>query len=467
MSSSAVVVILGAGPGGYSAALRAARTGARVTLVDCPQTEAEQGEGAGGVCLHRGCIPTKTLLASADLLRRAGRAGDLGVQVSAETPDWPVLRARQQRIVAGLAKGVEFLLKRAGVSFLAGRGKLVGGRRVEILAGNGEKQEMAADKIILATGAHPAALPGFACDGRRVFNSDQLLRLDRIPRQLAVVGGGYIGCEFASLFAALGTKVEIYELTEQLLPGMDAELGAGLARSFQKQGITVRTGIRLGGPAELANADAILVSVGREPNLNTFNREAENLALDLSGKFLRVDEGLQTSASGIFAVGDITGKALLAHVALAQARVAVENALAEAGQTPRAMDYRIIPACVFTHPEIASVGLTEAQARTQGQAVKIGKFPFAALGRAAAEAEAEGFVKLIADAGTGKILGGQVLGGVASEQIGVVALAIQQGVTACELAELIVAHPTFNEALAEAAEAIYGQPLHLARNPGK
>ncbi len=450
------LVILGAGPGGYSAALRAARRGARVALVD--------GKQIGGVCLHSGCIPTKALLASADLHRLAQHAGDFALDMTVSSPSLPRLIERQQKIVAAITKSLDFLLQKAGVCIVPGRGRLLGNKQVAV----GDRI-LIAPKLIIATGSRPASLAGFETypdgsietGGRRILNSDQILRLDRIPARLAIVGGGYIGCEFASFFAALGSKVAIYEMTDQLLPGLDSDIASALARSFSKQGIEIKTSTRLASAADLSDADVVLVAVGRLPNTDTFDRESENLALDDRGRFLRVDDHLRTCAAGIYAVGDITGAPMLAHVGLAQATVAVQNIL---GGDAHSLRYDVVPACVFTQPEIATVGLTEAQARARGREIKIGKFPFAALGKAAAVGETEGFVKLIADAETGKLLGGHILGGAASEQIGVLAMAIQHGITAGQITELITAHPTFNEAITEAAEAIAtGQPLHLAR----
>lgn len=440
------LLVLGGGAGGCAAALRAARRGARVVLVsDGP---------LGGACLHAGCIPTKTLLASTALARAAARADDFGLDMTVAPPALPRLQERQRKIVAASAAGLEFLLQKAGVGVVRGRGRLRGGKKLAV----GE-QTFAAEKIILATGSRPLPLTGFPCDGKTIFDSDQILHLDRLPARVAIVGGGYIGCEFASLFAALGCVVTIYEMTGSLLPGLDPDLGAGLARSFARQNIIVHTNLAPEGAADLTDADAILVAVGRAPNVDRFDREAEDLALDESGRFLRVDQRLRTSAEGIYAVGDITGAPMLAHVALAQARVAVDNAMG--GEAT--IQYDSVPACIFTHPEIATVGLTEPQAAARGN-IRVGKFPFAALGKAAAVAATEGFVKLIAEAGSGKILGGHILGGAASEQIAALALAVEHGLTAKQLAESVVAHPTFNEAIVEAAEAlVHGRPLHLAR----
>lgn len=441
------LLVIGAGPGGYVAAIRAAQRGARVTLVsDAPP---------GGVCLHLGCIPTKTLLASVETFHTVQHAGDFGLDPASVSAE-PRLAAdamlrRTRKVTSAMGKGLEFLFRKNGIQFLNGRARLLGGGRVQV-----GDDVLSASHIILATGSRPAPSPAGLppVDGQRVINSNHALHLAEPPKKLLIIGGGYIGCEFACIFRALGSEVTVVEALANLLPGMDAELGAALAKFFRKAGIEVRVGETL---SEFEPAfDRVLISVGRVPNTGDIGCDAASVKLTARGH-VEVNERLETSAPGIYAIGDIVGRFPLAHVASAQARVAVENALGGSAT----MDYSAVPGVVFTHPEVASVGLNEAEAQAQGHPVRVGKFPMAALGRAQASGETDGFVKLVADAETHRLLGGQVIGPAAGELIAAITLAISLGATAEQVGHTIFAHPTFAEAIGEAAEAAFGSPVHI------
>jgi dihydrolipoamide dehydrogenase len=441
------LLVIGAGPGGYVAAICAAQRGARVTLVsDAPP---------GGVCLHLGCIPTKTLLASVEALRVTQQAGDFGLD-AATVSAGPRLSAdamlrRTRKVTGTMSKGLEFLFRKNGVQFVPSRARLLGGGRVQV-----GDNVLTAPRIILATGSRPAPSPAGlpTIDGQRVINSNHALHLAEPPEKILIVGGGYIGCEFACIFRALGAEVTVIEALAGLLPGMDAELGAALAKFFRKAGIEVRVGETVG---ELdPGFDRVLISVGRVPNTGDIGCDDAGVKLTARGH-VEVNERMETSAPGIYAIGDIVGKFPLAHVASAQGRVAVANALG--GNAT--MNYAAVPGVVFTHPEVATVGLTEAEAQAQGRVVRTGKFPVAALGRAQASGETDGFVKLVADAETHRLLGGQIIGPGAGDLIAAVTLAVSVGATAEQVAHTIFAHPTFAEAIGEAAEAAFGSPVHI------
>ncbi len=456
------LVVLGAGPGGYVAAIRAAHEGLRVALVEERQL--------GGVCLHTGCIPTKTMVSSVGLLRQARASMQWGVQIAQAEAQLAAIIARRQKVVQQLASGVKMLVEKNKIEVFPGRGRITGPGVVEVPA-TGGPERLQAPSIIIATGSRPADLPTAARDGVRILNSDDILQLSGLPAELLIIGGGYIGCEFAGIFAALGSKVTIIESAPRLLPYMDKELGPALERSFKRSGLQVIlnakvTGVATGDEARVTLADGqilhgarLLVSVGRRPNVEDLGLESSGI--QFTGRGILVDDFMETTLPGVFAVGDVVGKLALAHVATAQARVVVENILAvRKGGTRSPMDYDGVPACVFTYPEIATVGLTEEEAVQRGLNVRVGRFPFAAIGRALAMGETEGFVKLVAESETGRLLGGQIFGGHASELIGQITLAVRLRATANQVAETIFAHPTLSESILEAAEGVFGQPVH-------
>lgn len=469
------LVIVGGGPAGYVAALRAAQLGAGVVLLE--------GAEVGGTCLNRGCIPTKALLAVAHTVESLRQAGRLGVRVEGWSLDLPAVRRHRERAVRTLRGGVEKLLRDAGVRVVAGWGRLSGPGRVEVHAGpapaaGGGRAPRApepadvleARNVLLAPGSLPAAPQGLAAEG--LWDSDAAQRLEKVPERLAVIGGGPVGVEFADLYAALGARVTLVEVLPRLLPREDADLGAALARALERRGVAVHVGTRVAGlegdggggfrlklegdgAPPVVEADAVLVAVGRRPNVAALGLES----VGLPAGWVAVDEAMRTAVPGLLAAGDVTGRHLLAHAASAQGIVAVEAAF---GHRPR-LRMDLVPACVFTRPEVASVGLSEEAARSQGRDVVVGRFPFSANGRAAAEGEREGFVKVVAEAGTGRLLGAHVLGPGASALVHEAALAIAAGLGLDDVEGVIHAHPTFSEALPEACLAAAGRPLHGPR----
>jgi dihydrolipoamide dehydrogenase len=377
--------------------------------------------------------------------------------------------------VQQLAGGVKMLLEKNSVQVISGRGRLTGPGVVEVEAA-GARRLVRGKTIILATGSRPADLPFAKRDGVQILNSDDLLVVSELPAELLIIGGGYIGCEFASIFAALGSKITVLEACDRLLPGMDKELGQALERSFKRAGVQVVLNAKIAkvtvdGGVQAALADGqtfrgtkLLVSVGRKPNIE--NLGLETCGVEATGRGIPVDDFLQTPCPGLYAIGDVTGRFPLAHVATAQARVVVENLLhARDGSPLEPMNYDAVPACVFTYPEVATVGLTEEEATRRGIATRVGRFPFAAIGKALAIGETEGFVKLVADAETGKLLGGHIFGGHAAELIGQVTLAVRLGATARQVTETIFAHPTLSESILEAAEGVFGKPVHIVPRP--
>ena len=458
------IVIIGAGSGGYVAAIRAAQLGGRVTLV-------ESG-AVGGLCLNWGCIPSKALLACAELANKIKKAEEFGILFSGPVSyDLARMVARKNKIVGTLVKGVRSLLSTWKVDLLEGRGALVGSEKVQVVKADQTEVFLAADVVILATGTLPPALPNLPLDGERILSSREILDLVTVPASLLIVGGGVEGCEFASLFSALGTRVTIVEMLSRILPGEDEELSALLAAELKKQGVSILTSTRVdkvsvgadgvttsfatGGPVTFQK---VLVSVGRRFNTAGLGLETAGVTLGQRGEIM-VNERMETNCAGIYAIGDVVGTAMLAHVASAQGKVAVRNILGQ----PAEMHYDVIPAGIFTFPEIGRVGLTENEARQQGMEVKIGKFRPAGLGKAHAIGETAGLMKIVTDAKTRKIVGVHLMGAHAADLVHEAAVAMQLGATAETLAETIHAHPTMPEGVMEAAEDVDGMAIHLAR----
>ncbi len=461
------LAVIGAGPGGYVAAIQAAQQGLKTALI-------EQSEW-GGVCLQAGCIPTKALLASVDLLRVAKSAAKMGVKISEASASWPEISARRQKVVKQLTQGVQYLLEKNGVTLVRGRAVLKSATEIAVFdAGNQPISTLTPRRILLATGSKSTHLPCAPRDGVNVLHSEDLLAATELKGHWILIGGGYIGCELAGILQPMGCQVTIVEAMDRLLPNLESELGKALERTFTQAGIqclfqakvarvdtangvqvTLESGQTLSG-------DKVLVAVGRTPNLQEVGLEAAGIAFDRRG--ITIDEFCRTTAPTVYAIGDATGKLALAHVASAQARVAVRAIVAElkpGAHAPKPLNYDAIPACVFTHPEIATVGLSEASAIQAGFTVRVGRFPFAAAGKALAGGDTDGFVKWVADAQTGRLLGGHVLGHNASELISTMGLAVQAGLTAEQVAETVFTHPTLSEALHEAAEAVFGKPVHF------
>lgn len=458
MSKHFDIAVLGAGPGGYVAALKAAQMGASVAIV-------EQGP-LGGTCLNAGCIPSKALLASAELLYGIKHAAPLGIKVTGEvTFDWPAIQARKDKVLNTLRGGIKSLLAARKAVLFQGRAKLNGPGKITV-TGKAGTEEFSASRIILATGSVPARIPGWPTDVERVCTSDESLHWKTLPARLLIVGGGVIGCEFACMMREFGVEVTVVELMPRLLPELDESLADPLQKAFAKRGIQCFTGTKVASltaadtvKAVLDNgqtieSDRVLLSIGRRPNTADLGLESVGLATDRG--FIRVDDRMETSVKGIYCIGDANGRCLLAHAASAQGVVAVENALGHA-RTFTAP----IPSAVYTFPEIGAVGMTQAQAKKAGLPIAIGAFPLAALGKAIAVGHTEGFAKVIRNRETGALLGVHMIGHNATECIASAAAMLHQKVTVRELAEVVYAHPTLSESIKEAAEDALGMALHL------
>lgn len=452
------LAVLGGGPGGYVAALRAAQLGARVALVEKEQL--------GGACLHRGCIPTKALLRSAEALLEARTAGEFGVVVEAAAADLGAMMAWKERTVARQAEELQKLIAWRKIEVFAGEGRLTGPGSIRI----GE-EGLSARRVIVATGSLPARLPIAGAELEGVLTSDQILELRAMPASLVVIGAGVVGCEFASLFAALGARVTLLEILPRILPGIDEELARRYQQMLRGQGITVQTratvreispqdeGLRVAFAVDEKErtevSDRVLIAVGRRPC-------SEGLAeagIALKDGAVVVNERLETNVEGVYAVGDVTGLYMLAHVASYQGVIAAENALGG----HRAADYRAAPKCVYTLPEVASVGLSEEEARGQGLEHRVSRFPFSAVARAQILGQPGGLVKLVCEESSGLVLGVHVLGPRATDIIGEGVLAVRLGATAQDLAHTMHAHPTLPEAIYEAAWGIVDSPFHQRR----
>lgn len=455
------VLVVGAGPGGYVAALRASQLGGRVGLV-------EEGE-IGGVCLNVGCIPSKALLRSAEVYETIQDAREFGIRVEGTVqPDWAAIQKRKDQAVKRLTTGVSVLLKNAGVTVHQGRGRLVAPDAVSV-SGTSEERLKAA-RVIVATGARPVRLPlpGFDLPG--VLDSTGALSLEELPQSMLIVGGGVIGTEFANIFAALGVRVTVVEMLDRVLPMMEPEISTEIARALRRKrvkthvesratGITsvdgmLRVSLSTPDGEEALDVEKVLVSVGRRANVEGIGLEEIGVQVD---RGIVVNERMETSVEGVYAVGDVTGKWWLAHVASKEGVVAAENAMGH----PSKMDYKTVPACVFTQPEVASVGLTEVQAQNAGYDVVVGRFPFLANGKAVTYGERSGFVKVVSEAKHGEVLGLHVVGPHASDLILEGGLALAMEATLDEIDAAIVAHPTLGEAIAEAALAAQGRALQV------
>ena len=454
------VIVIGAGPGGYPAAIRAAQLGAKVAIVEREQL--------GGTCLNFGCIPTKSLIAGADLLLQARHAAQLGVKIGSVAADFPGMMAHKQSVVTQLRKGVQALLAGNGVKIFQGQAAFTAHDAISVAQSNGAVPLKAA-KFIIATGS-TSAMPGFLPKHPRIVESRGFLEISALPKRLIVMGGGYIGCELACFAAAAGCQVTIVELLEDVLMLLDPDVRREVRKSLEGPlGIKILTGQALenvsandgGVSAAVGNikleADLLLVAVGRKPVTDGLKLDCAGLKIDERG-FIPVDKFNRTAVANIFAIGDVNGGIQLAHAATAQALLAAEAAC---GRKPR-QNETLIPGVIFTIPEVALVGLTEADAQQQNRAVKIGRFPFAALGRALAAGHPAGFVKLLADAQTDQLLGAQVVGAHATDLIAEATAAIRAELTAAELGRTVHAHPTFGEIWMEAAHALHGECIHAA-----
>ena len=454
------IAVIGTGPGGYIAALKAAQMGAAVAAVE--------EKHLGGTCLNWGCIPSKALLASAQLLHEIGQAGTMGIEVAGRVGfDWAKIQQRKDGILRQLRGGIQSLFGARNVALVRGRAVLDGPGRIVVSGEGGRREHLAAKRIILAVGSVPSRIPGWPTDGQAVCTSDEALHWEHLPSSLLIVGGGVIGCEFACMLQPFGVTVTVVEMMPRLLPEMDADLGEGLAKVFAKRKITCFTDtmvqdLATGGgrvTATLSNgqtvqADKVLVATGRRPNTADIGLQSVGLTTD--NGFVRVGEDMATAAEGVYCIGDANGRCLLAHAASAQAVVAVVNALGGA----RTFDGPV-PTTVYTFPEIAAVGLTREQARKRGMPVAVGTFPIGHLGKALAVGDREGFVKVLRHRETGGLLGVHMMGHNVTECIAAAAAMIGRKATVRDVAETVVAHPTIGEAFKEASEDALGMALHL------
>jgi len=466
------IAILGAGPGGYVAAIRAAQLGARVTVIE--------SQALGGVCLNAGCIPSKTLLSVVELGEKVKKAGPMGLQVAgAITYDLPQMVARKNQVVAGLVKGIAMLFKAWDIEQVQGLGTIQDRQTIGVTVKDGAERSVNADAIVIATGSSWPNLQQFPIDGSQILTSQQLLDLTQIPPRLLIIGGGVEGCEFASLYSALGTEVTMVELMDRILPLEDEETSSTMTRELRKRNVNIMTGTTVERFERHADSVAVyfkdgstleveklLVSVGRGLNSRGIGLERVGVQTGQRGEIL-VNEHMETSVPGIYAIGDVTGKAMLAHVASAQGKAAVENIMGHR----TTIRYDVIPAGIFTLPEIGRIGLTESQARERAEAkgdepnvhLKIGRFRYTALGKAQATGDTTGWCKVIAEASSGKILGVHMIGAHAADLIHEAALAIQVGATVAQVAEMIHAHPTMAEGFMEAAEDAEDKAIHQIR----
>jgi len=452
--------VIGAGPGGYVAAIHAGQKGLNVALIE--------KDNFGGTCLNIGCIPTKTLIAGAEVLHKARHAADFGIDISGKiSPNWEKMQNRKDDVILKLRKGIGSLLKAAGVKTFNGTASFLDRKSVVINGGDDNGAKITADNIIIASGSE-SLVPGFIPESPRVLTSTELLSVNDIPKSLLVLGGGVIGCEFACLFAELGTKVTVVEMLPNILPVVDKENGRVLTSKMKQAGIEILTGEamsdikatakgvsgKVGG--KILKADYLLVSIGRKAVSDNLNLAAAGVKIDERG-WIPVNEYCKTNVPNIYAIGDIGGKIWLAHLASAMGFCAVDNICGDRSK----FSYDLVPGCIFTSPEIGTVGLSEEQCKEQEIDYKVGKFPFAALGKAMAIEETDGMVKIIADSQTDQVLGVHIIGPHATDLIAEAVPAMQLEITAGELGRAIHAHPTLGEAMMEAAHAVHDECAHI------
>ena len=468
MTDTYDLVVIGAGPGGYVAAIRAAQLGMKVACVEKRAT-------LGGTCLNVGCIPSKALLSASEKYAEAkGHLADIGVEVGSVKLNLKQMLANKDKVVDDLTKGIGFLFKKNKIDWVAGAAAVKSATAVDVTPAAGATITLKTERVLIATGSESLPLPGVEIDEKRVVTSTGALTLSKVPKHLVVVGGGYIGLEMGSVWARLGAQVTVVEFLEKIVPNMDSEIGKRFQRSLQKQGMkfqlkTKVTGAKLGragialavepakgGDAKTIDCDVVLVSIGRRPYTDGLGLEAVGVTRDKHG-FIAVDADFETSVPGIFAIGDCILGPMLAHKAEEDGVAAVEIMAGQSGH----VDYDLVPGIVYTHPEVASIGKTEEQLKEAGADYKKGTFPFTANSRARASGDVDGMVKILADAATDRVLGVHILGPDAGTIIHECAIAMTFGASAEDIARTCHGHPTLNEAVKEAALAVDGRPIHM------
>lgn len=459
------LIIIGSGPGGYVAAIRASQLGMKAGVVE--------KESLGGICLNWGCIPTKSLLKSAQVYGYIRHAADYGLKLDGTAePDFPKVIERSRNVAEGMSKGVQFLFKKNKIDVLQGFGKLTDAQTVEVTDADGKQKQYKARNLILATGARSKELPNLKQDGTKIIGYREAVTLKELPGSMVVVGSGAIGSEFAYFYNAMGTKVTLVEFLPAIVPLEDEEVSKQLERSFKKAGITVMTSstvesvdpggdkckvkIKTGKGEEEMDADIVLSAVGITPNLEGIG--IEELGIETEMGKIKVDEFMKTSVGSVYAIGDIVPGPALAHKASAEGIICVEKI---AGKNPQPLRYNNIPACTYTDPEVASVGLTEKAAKEAGYEIKVGRFPYTASGKASASGQKDGFVKLIYDAKYGELLGAHLIGANVTEMIAEIVVARNLETTGYEIIKSIHPHPTMSEAIMEASAAAYNEVIHL------
>ena len=470
MANAYDLVVIGAGTGGYVAAIRASQLGMKVAVV-------EKQKALGGTCLLWGCIPTKALLEHAHALKVIQEAAEWGVTIPAGTPtiDMTKVHARKDKVITGLSKGIEYLLKKNKIDWIKGTARLAGNGTIDVF--EGDKQSLQAKEIVIATGSSPRSVPGITIDHTRIITSDEAIHLPSVPKSIAIMGSGAVGVEFASVFRRFGSEVTILELLPRLVPVEDEAVSAELAKSFKKQGITCLTGTKVtkavatatgvdieaetpDGKTEKLSVELLLVATGRGPV--TTGLGVEELGIQLDRGYVKVDDLFRTNIPHVSAIGDVITidgpHKQLAHVASTEGIILAERL---AGKDVQPINYNHVPGCTYCDPEIGSVGLTEAQAKAKGYEVRVGTFPFGVLGRAKMANESEGFVKIVADKKYDEVLGVHMIGPRSTELIAEAVLALRLECTVEEIIKTIHAHPTFSEAVAEASHAVHGAAIHM------
>jgi dihydrolipoamide dehydrogenase len=458
------LIVLGSGPGGYVAAIRASQLGLKTAIVEA--------EELGGICLNWGCIPTKALLKSAQVFEYISHASDYGIQVSGAEADFTGMVKRSRGVADGMSKGVQFLMKKNKIEILSGWGKIQPGKKVEVADKDGKKTVYAADHIIIATGARARELPTLKIDNEKVIGYRKAMTLEKQPKSMVVVGSGAIGVEFAYFYNSIGTKVTIVEFMDRIVPVEDEEVSKALEKIYKKSGITILTSsevtkvdtkgagckvtVKTAKGEEVLECEVVLSAAGVVSNLENIGLEEVGILVD-KGK-IQVNDYYQTNMPGYYAIGDVVPGPALAHVASAEGIICVEKI---AGHHPEALDYGNIPGCTYCSPEIASVGMTEAKAKAAGYEVRIGKFPFSASGKASAAGAKDGFVKLVFDKKYGEILGAHLIGANVTEMIAEIVAIRKLETTGHELIKTVHPHPTMSEAIMEAAAAAYDEVIHL------